>query len=78
MRTSYKKEYLSEDLTRFFTYLQGVAQDKCKLIVIKISYEFLVIILRTRPTDLSVVKLKLRIIAMFVIVDMGTIFKCNL
>jgi len=76
MRTGYKKSS-SRGPHTFPHIFQGVAQNKGKVKVTEISYEFLFIILHARPADLSVVKLKLRIITMFVIVDTGTVFTCN-
>jgi len=58
----------------FLHIVQGVAQNKGKVIVTEIRYEFLFIILRSRPAGLAVVKTKLRIINMFISVDMGTVF----
>lgn len=77
VRTSYKKRS-SRRPHIFLHIVQGVAQNKSKVIVAEISYEFQFIILRARPAGLSVVKLKLRNIIMFVIVDMGAVFTCSL
>lgn len=77
MQSGYKKRS-SRALHTFLHIVQGVAQNKGKVIVTEISYEFLFIIIRERPAGLSVVKLKPRSIFMFVTVDMGTVFTCNL
>lgn len=73
MRTGYKKRSSRGSYT-FPHIFQGVVQKQSKVTITNVSYEFLFIILRARPAGLSVVKLKLRIIIMFVIVDMGTVF----
>jgi len=73
MRSGYKKGS-SRGPHTFLHIVQGVAQNKGKVIVTEIRYEFLFIILRSRPAGLTVVKMKLRLINMFIIVDMGTVF----